>query len=143
MVQTLEHTLIRPSFDSIMLSFAVTISARATCARLHVGAVISSADFRQVYGIGYNGNACGFDNKCDSETPGACGCLHAEDNAVINCVAPRSAAKKVFCTHLPCMMCAKRLINLGGVQSVLYRQEYRDTGALAIFERAGIDVSRQ
>jgi deoxycytidylate deaminase len=31
-------------------------------------------------------------------------CLHAEDNAVINCTTPRTTDKIVFVTHLPCRM---------------------------------------
>lgn len=59
-------------------------------------------------------------------------CLHSEDNAIINCTAPRDAQKIVFVTHLPCAMCAKRLVNLGGVQKVFYASEYRLKDSLEI-----------
>lgn len=69
---------------------------------------------------------------------GNCGCLHAEENAVINCDTARHHEKIVFCTHLPCVMCAKRLINLGGVKEVYYQTDYRKKDSLEIFEHHNI-----
>jgi dCMP deaminase len=107
-----------------------------------VGTVITSTDFRKVLAVGYNGNAAGLPNDCDSDEPGSCGCLHSEENAVINCDAPRFQEKIVFVTHLPCPMCAKRLINLGNVRLVYYGKDYRVDDALALFAKAGIEVRR-
>jgi dCMP deaminase len=107
---------------------------------MKVGCAIVSVDFRQVLAVGYNGNATGLPNKCDSIEPGACGCLHAEENAVINCGAPRLQEKIVFCTHLPCKMCGKRLINLGGVKRVIYGRDYRIKDSLQLFTWLGIEA---
>ncbi len=107
----------RPTFPEIYMTLARALAARSTCVVERVGAVITSADFRKVLAIGYTGNATGLPNRCDREGPD-CGCLHAEENAIIHCDAPRSEAKIVFCTRLPCRACAKRLINLGGVQDL-------------------------
>lgn len=135
----------RPSFETIYMALAVGMSERSTCLRVNsagelmkVGCAITTPDYRKVLAIGYNGNASGLPNQCDSTTPGACGCLHAEENAVINCDAPRSTLKVVFCTHLPCPMCAKRLINLGNVLKVYYLQDYRIKDSLAFFDTVGI-----
>lgn len=65
-------------------------------------------------------------------------CLHAEENAVINCDSPRQWTKIVFCTHLPCKMCAKRLVNLGGVVKLYYATDYRLHEGLALLSQAGI-----
>lgn len=128
----------RPSFHQIYMDLAKSLAVRATCDRLHVGTVITSTDFRKVLSVGYNGNASGLANRCDSDIPGACGCLHSEENAIINCDAPRSMEKIVFVTHLPCKMCAKRLVNLGNVKEVWYEQEYRLRDSLDIFHDVGI-----
>lgn len=69
-------------------------------------------------------------------------CLHSEENAVINCDIPRETPKVVFCTHLPCKMCSKRLINLGGVQQVWYLNDYRIRDSLQLFDRCGIRASQ-
>src|SRR5687767_10287264 len=130
----------RPSFQEIYIKLAGLLSARSTCKRLQVGTVITSTDFRKVLAVGYNGNATGLHNGCDREEPGNCGCLHSEENAVINCDAPRFIEKFVFVTHLPCVGCAKRLINLGNVKAVFYGEDYRIRDSLTILQSVGIHV---
>jgi dCMP deaminase len=130
----------RPSFEQIYLSLAQTLAQRSTCHRLKVGTVITSTDFRKVLAVGYNGNASGLHNGCDRTEPGNCGCLHSEENAVINCDSPRFLEKYVFVTHLPCSQCAKRLINLGNVKRVYYGEDYRLRDSAAILESVGIEL---
>ena len=132
----------RPSFEEIYLKLAQTLAARSTCVRLQVGTVITSTDYRKVLAVGYNGNATGLANRCDREEPGNCGCLHSEENAVINCDSPRSVEKVVFVTHLPCVACAKRLINLGNVLQVYYGEDYRLRESLELLKSVGIDVAQ-
>lgn len=133
---------LRPSFEEIYMRLAVTLAERSTCGRLKVGTVITSTDFRKVLAVGYNGNASGLHNGCDRDEVGNCGCLHSEENAVINCDSPRSTEKVVFVTHLPCAMCAKRLINLGNVRRVLYAQDYRRRDSVDLFAHVGIAVDQ-
>ncbi len=135
-------TKTRPSFEEIYMELAHTLSARSTCVRLNVGTVITSTDYRKVLAIGYNGNAAGLPNTCDRNEPGNCGCLHSEENAVINCDSPRFIEKHVFVTHLPCVGCAKRLINLGGVKKVFYRTDYRLKDSVELLRSVGIEVSQ-
>lgn len=132
----------RPSFQQIYIQLAKTLAERSTCRRLQVGTVITSTDFRKVLAVGYNGNATGLHNDCDREEPGNCGCLHSEENAVINCDAPRMIEKVVFVTHLPCVQCAKRLINLGNVKAVFYAQEYRIRDSVELLKSVGIEVAQ-
>lgn len=137
-----DENLERPSFESIYMELATQLSRRSTCRRLQVGTVITSVDFRKVLAVGYNGNASGLANGCDREEPGNCGCLHSEENAVINCDAPRGVEKIVFVTHSPCAMCAKRFINLGSVKRVYYKNEYRSKDGLLLLKSVGIEVRR-
>lgn len=132
----------RPSFPEIYLRLALELSARSTCKRLQVGTVITSTDYRKVLAVGYNGNATGLPNRCDREEPGNCGCLHSEENAVINCDSPRQVEKLVFVTHLPCVACAKRLINLGNVQKVYYIHDYRIRDSLDLLKTLRIEVEQ-
>lgn len=132
------HQTVRPSFEQIYLQLAFQLANRSTCYRLKVGTVITSTDFRKVLAVGYNGNATGLNNGCDREEPGNCGCLHSEENAIINCDVPRGTEKIVFVTHLPCAQCAKRLINLGNVVKVYYGQDYRDHKSLELFKLSNI-----
>lgn len=122
------------------MELAHALAKRSSCARLNVGTVITSTDYRKVLAIGYNGNAAGLPNTCDRSDAGNCGCLHSEENAVINCDSPRAMEKHVFVTHLPCVACAKRLINLGGVKKVFYDLPYRSTESIELLKSVNIDV---
>lgn len=132
----------RPSFEKIYIDLALKLAERSTCVRLKVGTVITSTDFRKVLAVGYNGNATGLHNGCDREEPGNCGCLHSEENAVINCDAPRTVEKIVFVTHLPCVQCAKRLINLGNVRKVYYATDYRIKDSIQVLNSVGIQIEQ-
>ena len=61
---------------------------------------------------------------------------------MIGCDAPRETKKFVFVTHLPCVACAKRLINLGNVEKILYRNSYRKKDAIEVLESVGIKVDQ-
>ena len=129
----------RPSFAHIHMEMAKLLAQRSTCVRLQVGCVIASEDHRKILAMGYNGNATGLPNKCDSNVPGNCQCIHAEQNAVINCDSPRHWPKIVYCTNLPCVMCAKFMINMGGVQKVYFDHDYRIRDGLDILDAGGIE----
>jgi dCMP deaminase len=138
----------RPSFDEIYMGMAFMLARRSTCLRksgvdghpMRVGCVITTFDRRRVVAIGYNGNASGLPNRCDDpDAPGACGDLHAEENATISCTEPRATEKVLYSTHLPCVMCAKRIIQLGGVKKVFYAKPYRVTKSLDLFDTVGIE----
>jgi dCMP deaminase len=133
---------IRPTFDEVYMDFAHAIARRSTCHRKQVGTVITTTDFRKVLAVGYNGNASGLPNGCDRNESGNCGCLHSEENAVINCDAPRDTQKLVYVTHLPCSACAKRLINLGNVMKVTYGVEIRKNEGIGLFRAVGIEVTK-
>ena len=132
----------RPTFEQLYMTLAFGMAQRSTCLRLQVGTVVTTTDYRQVLAVGYHGNASGLPNTCDSDVPGACGCLHSEENACINCQASRAVDKIAFVTHLPCGMCAKRLINLGGVRRLYYSEEYRRRDSIALLSDVGIAVSQ-
>jgi deoxycytidylate deaminase len=87
----------------------------------------------------FSGNAAGLKNGCDDpKAVGGCGCIHAEANAAVKAVP--DIPKVVFCTHLPCVNCAKLLINLGGVEEVYYLNDYRNRTSLGMFHKLGIEV---
>jgi dCMP deaminase len=93
-----------------------------------------------VVAIGYNGNARGFANRCDSTTPGQCGCIHSEMNALVK--APGHLWGKVaFVTASPCVMCAKLMIQ-AGVTHFFYRDEYRDPEGIQVLRQGGVTVVR-
>src|SRR5437899_7164435 len=76
-LQDLEPTPDRIPLEEVYMRMAEELAKRSTCARLQVGSVITTGDLTQVLGIGYNGNAKGLPNRCDSDQPGNCGCFAA------------------------------------------------------------------
>ncbi len=137
-----EQEITRPSFEQVYMGFAEAIARRSTCKRLQVGTVITTTDYRKVLAVGYNGNATGLPNSCDRDDVGNCGCLHSEENAVINCDSPRHVEKYIFVTHLPCSMCAKRMVNLGNVKRVVYKNDYRICDSIETLQKSGIEVEK-
>jgi dCMP deaminase len=120
----------------VYMRMAEELAKRSTCVRLQVGTVVTDAALQNVVAIGYNGNARGLPNKCDSTVPGQCGCIHSEINALVK--APGTVRDKVvFVTNSPCVMCAKLMIN-SGVTHVFYRRAYRDPSGVELLASAGV-----
>lgn len=132
--------IMREPIESVLMKFALLLSNRSTCERLRVGCIITSDDFQRVYSYGYNGNARGFDNKCDSTEPGKCGCIHAEANALIKC-SIMDSKKVLFVTQSPCKMCAKMIVN-SGASHVYYFSNYRLDEGLEVLLRGNIKTSK-
>lgn len=130
----------RPSFEQTFMMMARVLSLRSTCNRIKVGAVITTDDYREIISVGYNGNAAGLANCCDRDEAGNCGCIHAEDNAITNSRSPRESSKIFFVTLLPCPMCAKKIINYGGVKIVYYLDDYKNKDAIYLFNKTNIEA---
>lgn len=122
------------------MNTALLLSKRSTCSRLKVGCVITNQDLTQVYSVGYNGNYKGGPNKCDSKTPGACGDIHAESNALIK-VKVNDLLKVMFVTTIPCKSCTKLIIN-SGFSKIFYHNEYRLDESKSILRKVGILYER-
>ena len=59
-----------------------------------------------------------------------------------NVLARAGRPEVVFCTHLPCVMCAKRLINLGNVRVVYFDEMYREQDAIDMLLASAVQVVR-
>lgn len=131
-----ESTIDRPPLFEVYMRMAEELAKRSTCARLQVGTVITDEHLENVVAIGYNGNAKGFPNQCDSEEAGKCGCIHSEMNALVK--SPGQLRDKVaFITASPCVMCAKLMVQ-ANVSHVFFREKYRTTTGLDVLEKAGV-----
>lgn len=122
----------RQSWDDYFLQMAVNVASRATCPRLHVGAVLTWEN--RVSGTGYNGSLP-TEPHCDES-----GCLmvdnhcirtiHAEENAVHNALG--RPANTCYCTHYPCLYCLKTLLAYG-VKRIVYADQYKPYPARDVF----------
>lgn len=69
--------------------------------------------------------------------------LHAESNAIAKLARSNNsgAGADLFCTHSPCMECAK-LIYQTGIKRVFYLTEYRDDAGIKFLDKCGIEVEK-
>jgi dCMP deaminase len=119
--------------------------------RLHVGAVVVKDN--RIISIGYNGTPAGWDNNCENEfgldfngnttlvTKDEV--IHAEANAISKLARSNDSGLggAMFITHAPCVDCAK-LIYGAGINTVYYRNSYRDTSGLDFLIKCNIGVEQ-
>lgn len=69
--------------------------------------------------------------------------LHAESNSLMKVArsTESSAGATMFCTHAPCLECAK-LIYQSGIRQLYYRDAYRDSAGLDFLQQGGIGVEQ-
>jgi dCMP deaminase len=128
----------RPTKEQMFARMAQVVAERGTCERLRVGAIVASEDMSTVYSMGYNGRQRGAPNNCERPgDKGNCGCLHAEENALLK--APYGPSLVMFVTHLPCVQCAKRICN-SSVSRVYYVSDYTYQETRDILAAAGIPL---
>ena len=67
--------------------------------------------------------------------------LHAESNALAKVARSTvsSEGATLFCTHAPCIDCAK-LIYQAGIETVYYKETYRSEDGLNFLRKSGINV---
>ena len=131
----------RPTWPEIWMQLAEHLSQRSTCRRAHVGCVIVSSDNCRVLSMGYNGNYTKGPNTCDSNEPGFCGCLHAEDNCLLKMNFNDPVDKIMYTTTSPCKACAKRIVQ-ASINEVIYLNEYRNTEGIELLKQAHVKIGQ-
>ena len=109
--------------------------------RLKVGACVVK-DHR-IISIGYNGMPAGWDNTCEEDGKTKEEVIHAEANAIIKLArdGERGNGSSLFCTHAPCIECAK-LIAGAGIKEVYYREQYRKDNGTMFLTNSGVKVEK-
>jgi len=141
----------RPSWDEYFIDIARHVATRSTCMRRHVGAIIVKD--KRILATGYNGAPTGLphceETGCLRQELGIpsgqrqeiCRGLHAEQNAIVQAALHGVAIRgsDVYCTHQPCITCAKMIIN-AGIRRVVCAEEYPDGFARPMLEEAGVEL---
>ncbi len=72
-----------------------------------------------------------------------CRGLHAEQNVIIQAAVHGVSLLgcDIFCTHLPCLICTKMLINCG-VKNIYYLEGYPDELSKDMLKEAGITLHK-
>ena len=86
---------------------------------------------------GWTNDCEGDDGKTKDEV------IHAEANAILKLArdGERGYGSSLFCTHAPCIQCAK-LIYGAGVSKVYYRESYRNTDGLDFLGKCNVEVEK-
>lgn len=136
----------------------------STAVRLRVGAVVVKDN--RIISIGYNGTPAGWDNTCEHKVYCDDGdwkeqtdkhhdewvsyklvtkdeVIHAEANAISKLArdGERAAGATMFCTHAPCVQCAK-IIYGAGINTFYYRNTYRNDDGLEFLRKCNIEVKQ-
>lgn len=118
----------RPAWDEYFLQIADLVATRATCPRLHVGAILVKD--RKIISTGYCGAPKGiadcYEVSCLMRASHCVRTVHAEVNAVVQAAyhGISTEGSTLYANWLPCYNCTKVLIN-AGINRVVYREIYR------------------
>ena len=141
----------RPDFDEYCLKIASVVAERSTCRRHHMGAI--AVRDKHILTTGYNGAPAGakdcLELGCLRDELGIpsgtrteiCRAIHAEQNVIIQAGLHGVSleASTVYCTHTPCVLCAKMLVNARIARFVSFGK-YADDEFIELFKEAGIKV---
>lgn len=143
-------------WDKRFMELASTIANWSSCFQDNrkIGAIIVSN--KRILTTGYNGAPAGVEScvergECmrrNLNIPSGtqhelCYAIHAEQNAIIQAakLGVSIEGATLYCTHQPCVICAKMIVN-SGIAKVVYGEGYPDEFALRIFDMAGVELLR-
>lgn len=141
----------RPSWEEYFLQIAKYVAERTTCLRRSVGAVLVRD--KRILATGYNGAPSGVSHCADvgclreslnvpsGERHELCRGLHAEMNALIQAALHGVNVKgsTLYCTSMPCSLCAKMLIN-AGIEEIVALGGYPDDLSKELLGEAGVKL---
>lgn len=144
-------TATRPAWETYFMDITALVARRSTCRRRAVGAIIVKD--KRILATGYNGAPSNIRhcsevgclreklNVPSGQKHELCRGIHAEQNAIIQAAYHGVAIKgsTLFCTNLPCSICAKMIIN-AGIQSIYYQDGYADDMSREMIAEAGIEL---
>lgn len=139
-------------WHSMFMGVALLAGARSKDSRKRNGACIASPD-NKIVGVGYNGLPRGCDDtdpaywQDDDSDPFHSRhsyIVHAEVNAILNCVVLPLTGSTIYTTQYPCPRCTQSIIQVG-IQRVVYLEKKSHQVALneasnKMLRDAGIDV---
>ncbi len=141
----------RPSWETYFMDITILVAKRSTCKRRAVGAVLVKD--KRLLSTGYNGAPSHLKHCLDigclreelkvpsGEKHELCRGIHAEQNAIVQAafhgVSIRGAT--LFCTNLPCAICAKMIIN-AGIDKIYFNEGYADSMSKEMLKEAGIEL---
>lgn len=132
---------IKQKYQHAYMDVAKRFAQLSSAERLQVGAVVVKDD--RIISIGYNGMPAGWDNCCEENGKTKPEVYHAEANAITKLAKSTESGESasMFCTHAPCIDCAK-LIAQSGIRELYYDGVYRDDAGLEFLKKYGTLVHK-
>ena len=141
----------RISADEYFLKIASVVAERSTCLRHHMGAV--AVKDKHILTTGFNGAPAGVkdclelgclrnaQNIPSGTRTEICRAIHAEQNVIIQAALHGISLDgcTIYCTHTPCVLCAKMMVN-ARIKRVVIFTKYADDSFKELFREAGIQV---
>jgi len=141
----------RPIPDQYYMNIAKVVASRSTCLRRQIGCVIVNND--KIVSTGYNGAVRGakhcLEAGCVRDKLGiesgtkieSCQAVHAEQNALIQS-GKHSEGATLFVTTIPCITCAKMIINAGIKRAVIpMDDDYPDKKGVELLKELKIIIT--
>ncbi|MFO7964893.1 MAG: cytidine/deoxycytidylate deaminase family protein [Desulfobacterales bacterium] len=139
----------RPNWETYFMEITRLVARRSTCIRRAVGAVIVKD--KRILSTGYNGAPSGIRhcrevgclrdkmNIDSGQRHELCRGIHAEQNAIIQAAYHGVSIKgaDLYCTNLPCIICAKMIIN-AGIRTIYYESGYADELSREMLNESGV-----
>ena len=143
-------------WDKRFMEVAKLVSSWASCYQTDrkIGAVIVKE--KRILTTGYNGAPAGVKTcvergECLRKKLGIpsgtrhemCYAIHAEQNAIIQAakLGVSIEGATLYCTHQPCIICAKMIVN-SGIERIVYEKGYPDDFSLEIIAESGVKIER-
>ena len=139
-------------WDKRYIELAEKIGEWTSCYRHNVGCIIT-VDNRIIV-TGYNGAPAGLrsckelgycykKSKGIEKGPIFCRAVHAEQNALLQAAKLGLSVSGgiLYCTHFPCNICAKMIIN-AGIKKIVYKEEYEDDFSKELLKESNIEIEK-
>ena len=138
--------MIKERYKKVYYNIAQEISSLSYANRLKVGAIIVKEN--RIISIGFNGTPPGWNNECEQESGEVIvtkpEVIHAEMNALHKLASSHESGNNasMFCTHTPCMDCAKGVV-MSGIKNFYFIDKYRSDDGLSFLLKNGINVEQR
>lgn len=161
--------MIKERYKNAYYNIAKEISLLSYANRLKVGAIIVKDN--RIISIGFNGTPPNWDNECEKELKSyderatyferedwkynketkqytrlktKPEVIHAEMNALHKLASSNESGNNasMFCTHSPCMECAKGVV-MSGIKNFYYIDKYRSDDGLFFLQKSGVNIEQR
>ena len=139
------------NWQEYFVSITKLVAEKSTCIRRKVGAI--AVKDKRILATGYNGSPSNTPHCAEigclrqqmnipsGQRHEICRGVHSEQNLIIQCALYGTSIEgaDIYCTNLPCVQCAKMLINCK-VKNIYYFDSYPDELTLDLIKHSDVKL---